>query len=70
MLLLSIFVLLSVPIGLLLYNELIGYLKILNYRRQGIKRARYMPLPILVNKVVKSFFSDDFMSYRKKKMVD
>ena len=70
MLLVTILTLLAVPIGLFLYSELIGFLKVRDYRKQGIKNATYIPLPLFIMTIKKRFFSNDVLEFRKKKMVE
>ena len=70
MVLVTILTLIAAPIILLLFNELIGYLKVLNYRKQGIKNAKYVPLLLFMKKMMDGYQSDDVLKFRKDEMVD
>ena len=53
---------------LFLIDELRGYLKILNYRKQGIKSARYTPYIVYYKELKKRFKSNDTHGKAKKLM--
>ena len=63
-----IITLLAVPIGLFVFNEVIGYLKVQKYKKQGIKEARYVPLPKFVMIMRGRYLSKDPFGDRKKRM--
>ena len=60
--------LLAIAIGYYLYKELTGLYKIYKYKHQGIKHAKYIPLPAFFMKLVKASQSDDAHLEEKKQM--
>ena len=66
----AIFTLLAVLIVLYLMDELKGYLKILNYRKRGVKIAKYTPLPVYIMALKKRFYGDDMHGKSKKQMAE
>ena len=68
--LLIVLSLLAIPLGSYLLMELIGYLKILRYRKQGIKIAKHSTFIGLYFKMLKFLGADDPFSDKKKLMAE
>ena len=60
--------LLAIPLGYYLFIELKGYLKIMRYKKQGIKHIDHYTIPGVFYKTGKIFGSDDPSSESKKVM--
>ena len=54
-----LFYLIIVPIAYMAVNEIRGYLKILSYRRQGIKRAEYFFWPYKIYRAIQDYTNND-----------
>ena len=70
MICITLLTLFAAPIAFFLFNELIGYLKVLNYRKQGIKVAKYIPLPVYIMTMKNRFLADDGLADRKNAMAE
>ena len=68
--LLIVLSLLAFPLGYYLLTELKGYLKILRYRKQGIKIAKYSTVPQLLSRMGKFVGSNDPFSEKRKMMAE
>ena len=68
--LLIVLSLLAIPLGYYLLIELRGYLKILRYRKQGIKTVNYSTLFKIYSQMGKFHGSDDPLSFKRKVMAE
>ena len=62
--------LLAIAVGYYLFKELTGVYKIYKYKSQGIKRAEYLPMPLMISKMKKAHKSNDVFAGEKKMMAD
>ena len=70
MFLVLLLTLLGISVALFALSELQGFIKIQNYKKQGIKHAEYRFLPAKLLEVKKLYKSKDFQSKRKKQFME